>query len=103
MSGTASLLETYSATEDLRHDLGAPMANAFLASSFRKAGMSNATPEFAEQWHQANGMVIRGDVNIPGDIARSKARSDVIVHRSMGSVAPPQKNAGNSDQNQDAA
>jgi len=103
MSGTASLLETYSEVEDLRHDLGAPMASSFLANSFRKAGLPDATPEFAELWHQANGLIVRGAVDIPGDIDRAKARSDVIVQRSMALVEPPQTSAGNSDQNQDAA
>lgn len=103
MSGTANLIATYSAAEDLRRDLGAPMANAFLAHSFRKAGMHDATPEFADQWHQANRMIVGGEADITGDIAQAKARSDVIVRGTNAPVAPPKTSAGNSDQSQDAA
>lgn len=103
MSGTASLLETYSATQELRQDLSAPMANAFIASSFRKAGMAEATPEFVNQWHRANTMVVRGEVNVPGDIAAAQNRADIIVHGDSRPVAPPQTNAGNNDKQQDAA
>ena len=103
MSGTANLITTYSETESLRNDLSAPMANAFIAHSFRNAGMPNATPEFVDQWHQANRMIVRGAVYIAEDIARAQARSNVIVNRANASVAPPQTSAENSDQNQDAA
>lgn len=104
MPGTANLIETYSETENLRRDLSAPMANAFIANSFRNAGMDSATPEFVDQWHQANRMIVNGTVNVTEDIARAKARSDVIVSRGMSApVAPSQKPAGNNDQNQDAA
>lgn len=103
MPGTANLLETYSATQELRQDLSAPMANAFIASSFRKAGMADASPEFVDQWHRANTMVVRGDVNITGDIAAAQKRADIIVHGDSRSVAPPQTSAGNNDQQKDAA
>ena len=103
MSGTASLLETYSATQALRKDLSAPMANAFIANSFRKAGMTDATPEFVDQWHRANGMVVGGQVNIPNDIATAQKRADIVVGGNARPVAPPQKTAGNNDQQQEAA
>jgi len=103
MPGTADLLTTYSATEELRADLGTPMANAFIAKSFRDAGMTDASPEFADQWHRANRMVVRGAVDIPGQIESATNRSDIIVRGDARPVAPVQQNAGNNSQNQDAA
>lgn len=103
MPGTADLLTTYSATEELRTDLGTPMANAFIAKSFRDAGMTDASPEFADQWHRANRMIVRGDVDIPGEIESATRRSDLIVRGDARPVAPAQKPAGNNSQNQDAA
>lgn len=79
------------------------MANAFLASSFRKAGMAEATPEFVDQWHRANGMVVGGQVNIPNDIATAQQRADIVVHGNARLVASPTKNASNNDPQQDAA
>lgn len=101
MSGTANLASTYTATEELRKDLGTDMASAFIARSFRNAGMTDATPEFVAKLHDANRLVVQGKVDILGDIQTATQRSDIVVHGSK-PVANPAP-ASSNDQDQAAA
>lgn len=77
--GTAALVSTYSAVENMRREYGTGMTNAFTARAYRNAGMTDVTPEIAGMIHEANRLVVQGAVDIHADRQQAEHRAEIAI------------------------